>query len=100
MTNGTLDGISLAIGGLQADMQNVLRAQDRILELIKTNNTAAVQALADHAAVDAGAIEKLTSDVEDLKSFRNRIYGIAAVIGVAASALSNAVPAVLKKMFS
>ena len=80
--SGTLDEISVAIGSLQAGMRNVEKTLEHILVEIKGNQDE-----------NAKRLDPIERDVESLKNFRSRMYGIAATVSligsVAGSYLSN-----------
>lgn len=73
--NGTLDEISMAIGGLQTGMRNVEKTLEHILEELKGNKKETDDRFAP--------IER---DVQSLKNFRSRIYGIAGTISLLGTA--------------
>ena len=100
MTNGTLDGISLAIGSLQADVKNVMATQDRIFNYVKNSNDSVLSQLAAHVKEDDTRHVNFDNDLEGLKSFRNRVYGVTAVTSLIVTSLSNTIPSILKKMFT
>lgn len=74
--SGTLDEISLAIGGLQQGMKNVESTLEHILDEIKGNKKETDDRFAP--------IER---DVQSLKNFRSRVYGIAGTISLIGSAV-------------
>ena len=74
--SGTLDEISLAIGGLQQGMRNVEKTLEHILDEIKGNSKDSDTRFAAHEV-----------DIQSLKNFRSRIYGITGTVSVLASAI-------------
>jgi hypothetical protein len=100
MTNGTLDGISLAIGGLQADMKNVMSAQERMFTYIKNSNDAVLTQLQKHIEDDNKKHNTNDTDIEELKQFRNRIYTIAAVVSFGVTTFAQFLVTPIKKLFS
>ena len=68
---GTLDEVSSAIGGLQADVRNVGQNMDKLLKFMEDSHNAL-----------QGKIDSHAKDIDDLKSFKSRVYGVATVLGV------------------
>lgn len=80
--HGTLDEISLAIGGLQADVRNIGGTVERAFAHIKATNEQMLRTFTAHADEDERTFGKLRLDVDELQAFKNRCYGIAAIFGL------------------
>jgi hypothetical protein len=71
-----LNDVSVAIGGLQSDVKNVNNNVEHLIVYIKENIAATQKKLEEHDA-----------QISELQTFRNKVYGIAAAIGVVTSAV-------------
>jgi len=92
-----LDTISAAIGGLQADVQNILRSQDHLVSYIKDNNDKIANALKEHNQDDERRFHTVEKSLVELQTFKNRVYGIAAFVSLIASVGSNLASSIVKK---
>jgi hypothetical protein len=90
-TPNGLSDISLAIGGLQADVRNIAANVGRLANSFDENKTEVKKDLATYNKNLADKLDPLVNlpedvknlkaDAADYRSFKNRIYGIAIALG-------------------
>lgn len=77
---GQLDQISQAIGGLQADTRNIGKQNEDILAEIRANQMA-----------NDARFQTNERDIQSLKQFRSRVYGVAGVVSFLGGVAGNLV---------
>lgn len=84
-----LDEISVSIGALNANVENINKNLEHVLTYIRLSKEEVKEALTKHVEDDKDKFTDIDNRTKSLENFQYKVYGIASVFAFIATSLTN-----------